>query len=91
LTDLPTRCQKLSASEAPCPGRHHVGIPGEIISECPGDFVGIRSQGQEELMGFIKPWGPGQTWTVMELGTSIPALSLALAKTVPRKRGQVSQ
>jgi hypothetical protein len=26
------------------PGRHHLGIPGNIISECPGDFVGIRSE-----------------------------------------------
>jgi hypothetical protein len=25
------------------PGRHHVGTPGDIISECPGDFVGIRT------------------------------------------------
>ena len=25
------------------PGRHHVGIPGDIISECLGDFVGIRN------------------------------------------------
>jgi hypothetical protein len=25
------------------PGRHHVGTPGDIISECPGDFVGIRN------------------------------------------------
>ena len=48
-------------------------------------------QGQEELMGFIKTGGPGQTWIVTELGTLIPALSLALAKTVPRKRGQGSQ
>jgi hypothetical protein len=24
------------------PGRHHVGTPGNIISECPGDLVGIR-------------------------------------------------
>jgi hypothetical protein len=47
-------------------------------------------QGQEELMGFIKPWGAGQTWTVMELGTSIHALSVALAKTEPRKRGRAS-
>jgi IstB-like ATP binding protein len=30
------------ASEAPQPGRHHVGIQGDIMSECPGDFVGIR-------------------------------------------------
>jgi hypothetical protein len=48
-------------------------------------------QGQAELMRFIKTWGPGQTWTVTELGTSIQALSLALAKTVPRKRGRGSQ
>ena len=47
-------------------------------------------QGQAELMDFIKTWGPGQTWTVMELGTSIHALSWALAKTVPRKRGRAS-
>ncbi len=45
-------------------------------------------QGQAELMRFIKGSGPGQTWTVMELGTSVQALSLALAKTVPRKRGR---
>jgi hypothetical protein len=25
------------------PGRHHVGILGDIISECPGDFIGIRN------------------------------------------------
>ncbi len=48
-------------------------------------------RGQAELMGFIKTWGPGQTWTLTELGTSIHALSLALAKTVPRKRGRGSR
>jgi hypothetical protein len=47
-------------------------------------------QGQAELMGLIKEWGPGQTWTVMELGTSIHALSTALTKTEPRKRGRAS-
>jgi len=47
-------------------------------------------QGQAELMRFIKTWGPGQTWTVMELGTSIHALSMALTKTEPRKRGRAS-
>jgi hypothetical protein len=35
--------QKTHASEAPDPGRHHVGIPGDIIPESPGDFVGIRN------------------------------------------------
>ena len=48
-------------------------------------------RGQAELMRFIKASGPGQTWTVTELGTSIHALSLALAKTAPRKRGRGSQ
>jgi DNA replication protein DnaC len=38
-----TECQKLFASEAPDPGRHHVGILGDIIPESPGGFVGIRS------------------------------------------------
>jgi hypothetical protein len=52
---------------------------------------GAICQGQAELMRFIKTWGPGQTWTVTELGTSIHALSLALAKTAPRKRGRGSQ
>jgi hypothetical protein len=48
-------------------------------------------QGQAELMRFIKTWGPGETWTVAELGTSTQALSLVLAKTVPRKRGRGSR
>jgi hypothetical protein len=45
LTTPAAGCKKSSASEAPNPGRHHVGTPGDIISECPGDFVGIRSHG----------------------------------------------
>jgi hypothetical protein len=48
-------------------------------------------RGQAELMGFIKTWGLGQTWTVTEVGTSIHALSWALSKTLPRKRGRGSQ
>jgi hypothetical protein len=43
LTAPAAECKKLSASEAPDPERHHVGTPGGIISECPGDFIGIRS------------------------------------------------
>jgi hypothetical protein len=31
------RCQRGAE-----PGRHHLVIPGDIISERPGDFVGIR-------------------------------------------------
>jgi hypothetical protein len=33
-------------------------------------------QGQAELMRFTKTWGPGQTWTVTELGTSIHVFSI---------------
>jgi hypothetical protein len=43
LTTPVAQCKKLSASEAPDPGRHHIGTPGDIISECPGDFVRIRT------------------------------------------------
>jgi hypothetical protein len=44
LTTTTVECKKSSASEAPDPGRHHVGTPGDIIAECPGDFVGIRNE-----------------------------------------------
>jgi hypothetical protein len=48
-------------------------------------------RGPEELMPFIKTWGPGQSWHVIELGSSIFALSLALGKTALRKRGPGSR
>jgi hypothetical protein len=48
-------------------------------------------RGQAELMGFITGKGPGQTWTVFELGNSVHALSLALNEVRPRKRGRGSQ
>jgi hypothetical protein len=60
LTAPAPECKKLSASEAPDPGRHHVGTPGDIISEYPGDFVGIRIQRRVErqmpgtLMGTLE-------------------------------------
>jgi hypothetical protein len=44
----------LSASEAPNPGRHHVGTPGDIISECPGDFVGIRMPCDLTVISFAR-------------------------------------
>jgi hypothetical protein len=34
--------RKIPRQRGTRPGRHHVGIPGDIISECPGDFVGIH-------------------------------------------------
>ena len=50
LTGPVVECKKLSASEAPDPGRHHVGTPGDIISECPGDFVGIRTPASRAVL-----------------------------------------
>ncbi len=37
------KCEKLSSQRGAGRGRHHVGAPGDIISERPGDFIGIRS------------------------------------------------
>jgi hypothetical protein len=45
----------LSASEAPNPGRHHVGTPGDIISECPGDFVGMLEGSNRSRVTGIAP------------------------------------
>ena len=30
-----------------------VGIPGDIISECPGDFMGIRTYDLNEVQGML--------------------------------------
>jgi hypothetical protein len=49
-----TECQKLFASEASDPGRHHVGILGDIIPESPGGFVGIRSQISIRYVGVVQ-------------------------------------
>jgi hypothetical protein len=35
---------KISRHRGITPGRHHFGTPGDIISECLGEFVGIRTQ-----------------------------------------------
>jgi hypothetical protein len=35
--------QKIVSQRGTGPGRHHVGTPGGIISECPGDIIGIRT------------------------------------------------
>ena len=68
--------------------------PGDLVGNTDPEFLVINSKDREHhtgtLMRFIKTWGPGQTWTVTELGTSIHALSTALAKTEPRKRGRAS-
>jgi hypothetical protein len=38
-----TQCEKYTCQRDTEPGRHHLVIAGDIISERPGDFVGIRS------------------------------------------------
>jgi hypothetical protein len=47
-------------------------------------------RGQEQLVCFIKAQGPGKAWTGTELVNSAHALSSALAKTKPRRRGRRS-
>jgi hypothetical protein len=64
-----------------------------VLSSPDGEIRSIAGpaaicQGQKELMLFIKAQGVGQTWTVFELVNSIHALSSALAKTKPLKRGR---
>ena len=43
LTGPPPNAKNYSPARVPDPGRHHVGIPGDIIPEFPGGFVGIRT------------------------------------------------
>jgi hypothetical protein len=38
---------KISRHRGITPGRHHFGTPGDIISECLGEFVGIRIFGRK--------------------------------------------
>ena len=45
---------------------------------------------QEQFIQFIKAQTVGHTWTVFNLVNSVHALSLALGKTKPRKRGRSS-
>jgi hypothetical protein len=43
LTNPEPTERNLLASKAPLAGRHHLVSPGDIISDCLGDFVGIRN------------------------------------------------
>jgi hypothetical protein len=47
-------------------------------------------RGQKELTQLVIESGPGQAWTALEIVNSIDALSSALAKTKPSKRGRGS-
>jgi len=48
-------------------------------------------RGQEQLVRFIGAQGVDKAWTVFELVNSVHALSSALAKTRPRRRGRSSE
>ncbi len=83
------------------------GKPGDIAVDNPNPlFLAISAtdredrsgsnpaaicRGQDELMRFIKSQGVGQIWVVLEIGNSVRALSSALTRTSPRKRGRGSQ
>jgi hypothetical protein len=43
LTPKTQPANKSIASKAPITGRHHPGIPSDMISESVGDIIGIRS------------------------------------------------
>jgi hypothetical protein len=43
LTGPPPNAKNYSPVRRQTPGRHHVGILGDIIPESPGGFVGIRN------------------------------------------------
>jgi hypothetical protein len=75
------RMQKSSASEAPDPGRHHVGTPGDIISECPGDFVEIRSHCHT-------PFGTAAALAAKGATTTIPIVFMTSAD--PMQEGLVA-
>jgi ppGpp synthetase/RelA/SpoT-type nucleotidyltranferase len=42
LTPKTQPANKSIASKAPITGRHHPGIPSDMISESVGDIIGIR-------------------------------------------------
>lgn len=66
-----------------------------IISKDELDHLGPKQAAvcltQVELMGFIKKQAVGTTWTMFDLLNSVHALSSALAKSQPRKRGRGSR
>ncbi len=68
-----------------------LAIPSRDRKDRSGSNSAAICRGQTELMRFIKAQGFGQTWTVFELGNSVHALSSALTRTRPRKRGRGSQ
>ncbi len=45
-------------------------------------------RGQQRVLDFLRPYGPGQTMTTYELVDSVHALASVLAQTRPRKRGR---
>jgi len=44
LTRIAAAATKSVVSKAPITGRHHPGIPSDMISETVGDIIGIRNR-----------------------------------------------
>lgn len=63
-----------------------------IISSNPEDHLDSTQvaicRGQDQLVGFVRTQRPGQAWTALELVNWTHALSSALIKTRPRRRGR---
>jgi hypothetical protein len=58
LTATAANTKKLLASEAPDPGLHQSEYRGDIISDCPGDFVGTRTESTNARLE-AAVWGSG--------------------------------
>jgi hypothetical protein len=73
--------QRIVSQQAPDPGRHHVGTPGDIISECPGDFVGIRTEGAipPRWRLFSGDRGPLSGGYILDHSTNYAPLPVALS------------
>jgi hypothetical protein len=54
LTNTEPTERNLLASKAPFAGRHHLVSPGDIISDCLGDFVGIRTEVRAEAAAAVR-------------------------------------
>jgi hypothetical protein len=68
-------------------GRTFLAI-NSAAREDPSHSSATICQGQGELMRFILAQGAGQTWTLLEVATSIHTLCSELSKTKPSKRGR---
>jgi hypothetical protein len=72
-----TEGHKSFASEAPDPGRHHVGMLGDIISESLGDFSGVSTSADAPLIALCVSSRRGRDLAVHTLRLPRPLSALA--------------